>query len=469
MIRKSSNIVRSMWIAMVFMLAFTMTALADEGDITRFVKGTDVNGVDIGGMTVEEARTQIENTAISIFNMTVKEKDGKTEVITGAEIGYKVSVPDGLQTILETQNATGRSFGPRVNNSHEMQLTGTYDDAALAARVKLLHAIIGTDIVKTSDAHISAYQEGQPFTIIPEVQGNDVDTEKVITLLRGSAAIGLQEINLADWDCYNVVKTTSEDAQLKALCDRMNESKNMTITHVFGDKTAVLSGDIISTWLTGSENGQIGVSREKAAAYVASLAAQYDTVGTARTFRTADGRDVTIEGALGWQLDQTAETDALIAMIQTGQTQTREPQYAKSAVSRTLPDWGNTYVEIDLTGQHVYMFKDGVQVWDAPCVTGNVSKNYTTPPGLYTLAYKQTDKVLRGKKMPDGSYEYESPVKYWMPFNGGIGLHDADWRSKFGGTIYKNGGSHGCVNLPPAKVKELYDLVYKGIPVICYN
>ena len=70
-------------------------------------------------------------------------------------------------------------------------------------------------------------------------------------------------------------------------------------------------------------------------------------------------------------------------------------------------------------------------------------------------------------KRPDGSIEYKTPVTYWMPFNGGIGLHDASWRSKFGGTIYQTSGSHGCVNLPPASAATLYDLLYKGIPVIC--
>ena len=84
------------------------------------------------------------------------------------------------------------------------------------------------------------------------------------------------------------------------------------------------------------------------------------------------------------------------------------------------------------------MTKNGSVVWDAPCVTGNVSKNYTTPAGLYSLTYKEKDRVLRGAKKADGTYEYESPVSYWMPFNGGIGFHDATWRSKFGGTIYQN-------------------------------
>ena len=87
--------------------------------------------------------------------------------------------------------------------------------------------------------------------------------------------------------------------------------------------------------------------------------------------------------------------------------------------------------------------------------------------GLYSLTYKEKDRILRGKKKPDGTYEYESHVDYWMPFNGGIGLHDASWRSKFGGTLYQTGGSHGCINLPPQKAPALYDLVYKGIPVLC--
>ena len=79
------------------------------------------------------------------------------------------------------------------------------------------------------------------------------------------------------------------------------------------------------------------------------------------------------------------------------------------------------------------------------------------------------DRILRGAKKADGTYEYESHVDYWMPFNGGIGFHDATWRSKFGGTIFQTSGSHGCINLPPEKASVLYDLIYKGMPVLCYQ
>ena len=59
-------------------------------------------------------------------------------------------------------------------------------------------------------------------------------------------------------------------------------------------------------------------------------------------------------------------------------------------------------------------------------------------------------------------------MKFWMPVKGAIGLHDADWRSEFGGDIYKTDGSHGCVNLPPEVAKELYDSVEIGTPVVMF-
>ena len=56
-----------------------------------------------------------------------------------------------------------------------------------------------------------------------------------------------------------------------------------------------------------------------------------------------------------------------------------------------------------------------------------------------------------------------------MPFNGGIGLHDASWRNKFGGEIYVNSGSHGCVNLPTSSAAAIYSHVSSGTPVILYK
>ena len=196
----------------------------------------------------------------------------------------------------------------------------------------------------------------------------------------------------------------------------MNQCREMTVTYTFGEQSETLDSVSICSWITGSAEGQIQLDMEKVRAYVKTLADKYDTAGTARTFHTATGRDVSVSGSFGWKIDQAAEADALAAVIRTAQSQSREPVYASRAVDRSAAEWGTTYVEADLTAQHVYMIKEGTVVWDAPCVTGNVSKNYTTPPGLYRLTYKQRDRVLRGQKQADGKYEYETPVSYWMPF-----------------------------------------------------
>ena len=118
-------------------------------------------------------------------------------------------------------------------------------------------------------------------------------------------------------------------------------------------------------------------------------------------------------------------------------------------------------MEIDLTHQHLYLYWKGELVLETDFVSGDVADGNTTPGGLYRLTYKTTDAVLRGAT-------YETPVKYWMPFNGNIGMHDATWRNQFGGEIYLTNGSHGCINLPLDKAQAIYGYVSTGFPIICY-
>ena len=126
-----------------------------------------------------------------------------------------------------------------------------------------------------------------------------------------------------------------------------------------------------------------------------------------------------------------------------------------------LNDVGD-YVEVDLTNQQVYAYIGGNLIVSAPCVSGLAGTGRETPSGIYQIYYKQSPAVLRGEG-------YASPVSFWMPFNGGIGLHDATWRSSFGGNIYTYDGSHGCINLPYDAAKTIYENAYSGMMVICYR
>ncbi len=111
------------------------------------------------------------------------------------------------------------------------------------------------------------------------------------------------------------------------------------------------------------------------------------------------------------------------------------------------------------------MYKKGELVLETDCVTGVPNKERMTHPGVHAIYAMQRDRYL-GTMEVQG---YHTHVDYFMPFNGGEGLHDAPWRGSFGGTIYRTSGSHGCVNLPPAMAAEMYGIVYVGMPVIVYD
>ena len=466
--KRTKNAVCTMILALAFMVMSGVMSFAD--DETRFVGGTTVNGIKISGLTVDEAKEHLASFYANDYKLKLITKEGKEEYINSAAVGYQASIPDGLQSILDGQNAGGRITGPAAQSSHMMEVSGTFDPAKLGEQIQGLSCVSGAGVTQTRDAHISSYEEGKDYTIISEVYGNDLDLDKMASAIGSALKTGQADLNLESAGCYNKVNVKASDEQLKDLCSRMNRYKDMKITYNFSETvTEELPGSVFASWISVSEDGQVSVNQEEAAAYVKALAEKYDTADTVRLFHTSTGKDVELTGPYGWKMDQAAELNALTDMLLSGESQARTPQYTKTAAAREPGDWGNTYVEIDLTGQHVYMIQEGTLVWDAPCVTGNVSKNYTTPEGIYGLTYKEQDRILRGKKKADGSYEYESHVDYWMPFNGGIGLHDATWRGNFGGTIYQTNGSHGCINLPPDRAAILYSLVYKGMPVICYN
>lgn len=80
---------------------------------------------------------------------------------------------------------------------------------------------------------------------------------------------------------------------------------------------------------------------------------------------------------------------------------------------------------------------------------------------MFGLTYKERNATLRGEN-------YATPVDYWMPFNGNIGMHDAGWRNSFGGDIYMRSGSHGCINLPRDKAEIIYGYMEHNFPIVCY-
>ena len=192
------------------------------------------------------------------------------------------------------------------------------------------------------------------------------------------------------------------------------------------------------------------------------LAKKYDTFGYPRQFKTSTGETITVSGGdYGWLMARNDTTTKLIEAIKSGKSQTIEPEYTYKGYVRDTNDIGNTYVEVSLSAQHMWFYKNGQLLVDTDVVTGNHNLGHDTKTGIYAIMYKERNATLVGE-------DYSSPVKYWMPFYANVGIHDASWRTTFGGSEYLSNGSHGCVNTPEANAEKIFNNIEKGVPVVVY-
>jgi hypothetical protein len=299
------------------------------------------------------------------------------------------------------------------------------------------------------------------FYIVPEDYGQTPIKNQVKEAICNALDILESEIVLSD-ECYEAPGVFSDDEKLTSLCDNLNTYCRAVITYEFGADTVVVDGTMIREWC--NINGtSVSLDEEKVAEFVKSMSRKYDTFGKDRTIASANGGTVTVSGGdYGWWMDRQTESQELIAAIKSGEKTTRTPVYFATAESYGEKDWGDSYVEIDLTSQHLWVHQNGSVVEESDFVSGCVNKGNPTPRGSYSITYKQRDATLVGEN-------YSSAVKYWMPFNGNVGMHDASWRSEFGGWLYIVNGSHGCINLPTEKAARIYDLVEKGEAVFVYG
>lgn len=428
---------------------------------TRFFPNAQINGVDASGKTAAEVQELIAE-GVNGYTLTIDERNNQTETIAGTDIKLHAEFDGSLEKMVAAQNP----FAWLWHMKQEEYTIGTmvaYDDAALESQIRNLSCLDPEKAVEPVNAKISEYVSGQGYSIEPEQEGTAVEAEKLTQAVTGAIENLQDHLSLEEADVYKKPTVLKDDASLAEQLDKMNKYAKMSVTYQFGDSTETLNGDQIHAWLIANADGSVSVDSSKVSEYVSEMAKAHNTSNKAKTLKTSYGSTIQVSGGTyGWKINQAAETEALAAIIASGESTTREPEYSQKAASHGANDYGDTYVEINLTGQHLFFYKEGKLVVESDFVSGNLAKGWGTPAGSYPLAYKQKNAVLKGEN-------YRTPVNYWMPFNNGIGMHDAKWRSSFGGTIYKTGGSHGCINLPPSVAKTIFDNISAGTPVICYN
>lgn len=245
--------------------------------------------------------------------------------------------------------------------------------------------------------------------------------------------------------------------------DAFGKSEDLNITFAFGEETETLPADVLSSWINPDAHSP-QLDEEALRSYVEKLADKYNTVGQPRNFKTHYGKVITLyKGDFGWKMDVKATMEAVKEKLgERGETKVTPVWSQTGGVQGEFNDIGDSYVEVDLNNQKVWLYQNGEEILETDCVSGTYGTDRQTPGGVYDINGMRSPATLTGPG-------YSSPVSYWMPFNGGIGLHDATWRSEFGGDIFRTNGSHGCINLPLADAEIIYHTVSIGYPVVCYS
>lgn len=431
---------------------------------THFFEHVTINGIDVSDLTAAGAEELIAKQAED-YRVTLTTKEGTQEVIEGTDIGYRFVSGGEVQEFLEKQNVF--AWLPAYlgdGSAYTMDASVTYDETKLIEAAGKLNCMQADQVTAPQDAALSQQEDGT-YVIVPETEGNQLDADKVNRLVKETVENGGTAINLAESDCYLKPSVYADDGALRAEAAVRNRYGSITVTYQMGGgATEVLDKATISSWFSLDENKQPAFDRDAVAAWVNQLADKYDTIGTFPAFVTSNGETVYPEArTYGWQMDRETETEELYQLLLAGDSAERSPVWFESARTRGQNDIGDTYVEIDYTNQRMWYYKDGVLLVETPVVTGNVSAGNASPEGIFCLVGKEENATLVGE-------DYKTPVDYWMPFYGGVGIHDADsWRSAYGGDIYQWSGSHGCINTPTAQAAVIYQNIEVGTPIVCYS
>lgn len=299
-----------------------------------------------------------------------------------------------------------------------------------------------------------------------------LNVAKTLDHIMACLSEGDLSVDLTGGDCYENLEDDAEDKWQRALWSQLQDYYDCKLTYDMGAEQIPFTPAILSLFLRADkdrnllpdETGRIVIDEEQVKQWVDELAAQYNTCGKEREFQSTRGDLIHVKySTYGTELDTKAEKKYLVKALseKRDEQENHIPAYKQEGFVRGLDDIGDTYIEVDMTEQHMYYYVNGELQLETDVVTGNTSRRRGTPEGINFVYNKQRNRILRGA-------DYATPVKYWMPVRGAIGIHDADWRSEFGGEIYKKNGSHGCVNTPPDVMAELYDMVEIGTPVVMF-
>jgi hypothetical protein len=450
---------------LILIIAATTVAAIYLGAATffsfHFCPGSKLNGQDISWMTISQVRDLVDSKASS-YVLDIVGRSGLDEKITASDISWKPDFNESLNDNLGFVNGLKWPVYVLSHRSFTNEDMASFDEELLKSKINSMSFFKEENMISPVDAQLVFDETLAEYTIVPEDYGSKADRDAFYEAVVEALSTMQMTLSLDKAGVYEEPKIFSDDKALTDECQSLNKYASAKITYTFGDDVITVDGNYIKDWIS-YDGTTTTLDTDKVNEFVNTLGRTYDTFGRDRTFTTSLGQTITVSGGdYGWWMDRDTTLSELVTAIESTSICDMTPVYFGTAAQYGSQDYGTSYVEVDLDHQHVYVYENGSLVIDTDCVSGKATNDRVTPTGTFGITYKERDATLTGQN-------YSSDVKYWMPFYGNVGLHDASWRSSFGSDIYVTNGSHGCINLPPDAAAVIFEHVEKGEAVIVYG
>lgn len=447
--------------------------LYEKANSGLFFEETTLNDYDVSEKTAKEVLLMLKND-YSAPKLEIREKNETVLTLTLEELGYTIDEMKLLSEIQDCMRSQNLSLLLSLfeGNEYEVTVPFQYDEDIFKKAVSARN--FSAARISSEDAVLEF--NGEEYYIQPEVYGNEFDDadlqvivkevlDKLVAADRPQADI---QVDVPE-ALYFVPAVTQDDSEMNRTMNAYNKYCKASVVHTFGEETMAIDWDTIRNWLV-MEGDNAYISEDALYEYVTEMAGKYDTLYYERSFTATDGRTITLSSNdYGYQIDVDAEVSQLLADIESNTKVEREPVYAVRGFSRNgRDDLNGNYVEVNLTAQHLWLYRNGGLVIESDFVSGLPKNGRETTTGAFPIAFKASPYNLKGGG-GSGSGSWDVDVQYWMPFHDGQGLHDASWRSSFGGNIYQTNGSHGCVNLPSNVAAVIYENVDANFPILLYK
>ncbi|KRN06408.1 ErfK YbiS YcfS YnhG family protein [Liquorilactobacillus sucicola DSM 21376 = JCM 15457] len=436
--------------------------------MTHFNQNVEINGVNVGGLNKKQATKKLKGKNVSndvyldnqlfyrgkktVSGFSSKDQEKVQKLLkeqwtfwpSAAKTNYK-AIPSKISDY--RQNKVRRAVVSKLRSENRNR------KKAIDAKAVLRYGKVGIDKAQKGDQYdvkqtLKAF-DGQKY-------GQNVYLKKAIVQPLSASSKTVQR----------------EKKMLEELAAKKVEYTVQDTKHVLDAKQVLKQATYV--------NNKYQIDRTGIDEKIDEINKEQATLGKSIGFKTHNGQNINIagDGTYGWAIKNSDATTRVVnAFEKSGKTTQLEAKpdiygkgyltYGTGYGNTTNGGIGNSYAEVSIADQHLWIYRDGKEVVSTDVVTGKASTHEDTPKGLWYVMYKESPSVLKGSE--SGSANYSVKVNYWAQFtNGGCGFHDASWRKNWASDAYVNDGSGGCVNTPVSQMKSVYDNLEQTEAVVVY-